>query len=138
MPYRFEGYYMGNCSPGGRKSLHIRDYLRFDNESLLKNYIEIESCFTSPEPSVAHLTADGEVAFSAEWRDEKELSALETVHREAMRYARTFFDIFYREGALIDPRLPEEMFAAEGCHWVSRQAVDDWTASPIPMKPWEV
>ena len=137
MPFHFQGYYLGNCSPGLRKSENIQDYLEFQNDSLLKNYIEIESFFTSPEPSVRRFSQEGEVVFLEEKRSANDLDELRLVHNMAMDLASTFFSCFYTENEVINPGLPEEMFAADGCHWVQHQAYDDWTGKLIPTKKWE-
>ena len=137
MPCRFRGFYMGNCNPGGRKCIHIEDYLAFQNDSLLRNYIELERFFTSPEPSVRCMGPNGEIVFFEEKREAKELEELALVHRKALSFAQMFFSSCYTEGEIIAPEIPEEMFAADGCHWVQTIAYDDWTGSRIPTKKWE-
>ena len=137
MPYHLEGFYFGNYSFSSRKSRHIRDYLKFYNDSLLRNYIEIESYFSSAEPSVSRMAVEGVPVFADEQRDEEGLTALKLVQHDAFQFAAEFFDLFYSEGETIDPCLPEEMFAADGCHWVPQLIIDDWTGRPIPTKQWD-
>lgn len=137
MPYQFQGFYLGNCSPGNRKSKKIRDYLEFQNDSLLKNYIEIENFFTSPEPSVRKFSSEGKVLFAEDFRSREELAELRFVQEEALRLAEIFFTSFYVENEVISSAVPEEMFAADGCHWVQQSAYDDWTGSLIPTKSWD-
>ena len=137
MPYRFDGYYLGDCNPDGRKSGNIKDYLEYRNDSILKNYIEIESFFTSYEPSVRKIDSNGEPLFLNDNRQPRDFEELRFVHELSMQYVRTFFTLFYSEDETIDSIVPEEMFAADGCHWVQNNAYDDWTGKPIPIKKWE-
>ncbi len=137
MPYRFQGFYLGNCNPAGRNSAHIKDYLRFQNNSILKNYIELEGFFSSAEPSVRTIAPSGTVVFSKEKREAEEIENLLVVQNVAKQFAQTFFELFYSENEVIDPEVPEELFAADGCHWVKNSAYDDWTGSKIPTKKWE-
>lgn len=136
MPYHFEGRYFGNYKMESRLTNHVVDYLRFRNDSLLSNYLEIESFFTSDEPSVWCIDPSGMVRFAKETRSAQELEILRVEHQEAMRLVEVFFDSFYEENEAIDSWVPEELYAADGCHWLQASAYDDWQGRPMPIKRW--
>ena len=115
----------------------ISDYLSYSDTTLMNNYIELESFFTSTEPSVERISPAGEVVFAPEVRSEEELQEIRLVHEYALSYADDFFRLFYEEGEQIDPSVPENMFAAEGYHWVQRGAYDDWSRKAIASRSWE-
>ncbi len=134
---RYMGYCFANYYPAHRHSDTIDDYLLTGKHYLLDNYMELESFITSPEPSVDHLTPDGEIVFAEEVRTKEDIRALKLVLSEAGKFALEYFRLFYQEGDLIDPDLIDEMFAADGCHWVQRFAWNDWSKSPVRTKPWQ-
>ncbi len=136
MPYSFTGYYFGNHTPDVRLQYNIIDYLESENETLLNNYIELENAFISPEPTVNRVTASGDIEFADEIRSREELDHLEIIHQNAVRTALEFFSLFYEKGDVVDPHLPEEMYAAEGFHWIQRNAFDDWARLNIKTKDW--
>ena len=134
------GFYFGNYSPGEREVLsieRIKDYLVAENKTLIKNFIELESFLSSPEPPVNHIAEDGSVVFEEEPRTPEELREFDLAFSVALNYANEFFRLFYQEGEVIRPRLPEEMFAAEGYHGVQQNAYDDWMKAKISVKKWQ-
>ena len=66
----------------------------------------------------------------------EEIRSVLFVHRQAEQFAERFLSLFYSEGDVIDPRVPEEMFAAEGYHWVRFGSFDDWAKTQIATKNW--
>ena len=136
VPWRMEGYYYGNYNEDDRACPDIEDYLTCGNPTLMANYMELESYFTSPEPSVDHISPQGEVVLAKEVRPPEEIRSVLFVHRQAEQFAERFLSLFYSEGDVIDPRVPEEMFAAEGYHWVRFGSFDDWAKTQIATKNW--
>ena len=130
------GLYFANYRPEYVNS-NITYYYHAEREVLLNNFIELESFITSPEPSVDHISEDGEVIFAEEIRSEEDLREVRLVLDLAEKFAVKFFDLFYQKNDMIDSGLIDEMFAADGCHWVQRFAWDDWSKSPIRTKPWQ-
>ena len=115
----------------------IKDYLVAENKTLIKNFIELESFLSSPEPPVNHIAEDGSVVFEEEPRTPEELREFDLAFSVALNYTNEFFRLFYQEGEVIRPRLPEEMFAAEGYHGVQQNAYDDWMKAKISVKKWQ-
>ena len=137
LPYRLYGLYYGNHRPDARLSYDITDYLETENDTLLQNFIELEDSFISPEPAVDRVTREGEVVFAPEIRSGEELRQLQLVHETALGFAKDFFSRFYERGEVIDPRVPEETFAADGFHWVQTSAYDDWARTNVAPKEWK-
>lgn len=134
---QFKGFCFANYAPNHRRVASIEDYLITEKNKLMQNYMELEGFMTSPEPSVDYLTKEGNVIFAKEIRNEDDLQALDLVLAESEKFALEFFKLFYQKGETIRPELIDEMFAAEGCHWVQRFAWNDWSKSPISTKPWQ-
>ena len=136
---RLDGFYFGNYAPGERERLRIErieDYLLFENRILVTNFLEPEGFFSSPEPAVDHIAEDGSVVFEDEPRTAEELQEFSLVFSAALDYAKEFFRLFYQAGESVCPKLPEEMFAAEGYHGVQRSIYDDWPKAKIPVRKW--
>ena len=131
LPYRMKGYYFGNYISITKGKCDIEYYLQGSNMAFLNSYIEMEGYMTSPEPSQDSMNADGTVKFSEEVRTPRELQDFRLVFDAALGFAEEFFRLFYREGEVISPAVPEEMYAAEGYHWVQQRAFDDWQHVPI-------
>ena len=55
----------------------------------------------------------------------------------ALGFAKDFVSRFYERGEVIDPRVPEETFAADGFHWVQTSAYDDWARTNVAPKEWK-
>ena len=140
LPCSLKGFYFGNYSPGEREQLFmdgIEDYLIAENKTLIKNFVELESFFSSPEPPVDHIAEDGSVVFEKEPRMPEELREFDLAFSVALDYANEFFRLFYQEGEVIRPRLPEEMFAAEGYHGVQHSIYDDWPKAKVRTRSWQ-
>ena len=137
LPFSLCGFYYGCYSHDARICPDISDYLSGNNETLMNNYIELESFITSTEPSVDRVSPSGEVVFAPEVRTEEELREIDLVHRDALRFAKEYFASFYAPGEEISSAVPEEMFAAEGYHWVQHSAYDDWIRKRIASRQWQ-
>ena len=138
LPFTLFGLYFGSETPDERLCRDIDHYLTGrENETLLKNFIELESAFISPEPSVDHISPGGEVVFSEEIRDRDEIDGALQVHEFVLRFSKEFFSLFYETGEVIRSQVPAEMFAADGCHWVQSSAYDDWAKRKTATKNWQ-
>ena len=137
LPFKLYGFYYGNHNPDDRVSYTITDYLETERDTLMQNFIELECAYISPEPAQDTMTADGHVRFLGEVRTPAELRRLDLLQKTALRCAKDFFDIFYVWGEVIDPRVPEEMFAADGYHYIQTEAYDDWAQTSVASKAWK-
>lgn|GEM_PF-1232789 len=134
LPFRLKGYYFGSYSPTSKGKSDIEYYLQGNNKAFLNSYIEMESYLTSPEPPQDCMQADGTAVFDEEVRSPRELQEFRMVFDAALSFAEEFFRLFYREGETISAAMVEEMYAAEGYHWVQQQIYDDWFRVPISRK----
>ena len=137
LPFRMVGYYFGNYSTDSVVGSDIQYYLSVENKTIIRNFIELESFFISPEPSVDYVAEDGVVVFENEPRTAEEINECNLVFSIALGYANEFFRLFYQEGKIIRPDLPEEMFAAEGYHGVQTTAYDDFCKAKHKMQMWQ-
>ena len=133
---QLKGYYFGKYNSDETEQCEIDFYLKGENEILLENYIELESFFSAPEPSIERITEDGIIEFQQEVRSNKEIDDMKYVLDRTESFAKLFFELFYEEGSVIRPVLPEEMFAADGYHWVQQTAYDDWLKKKIKTRKW--
>ena len=131
LPYRMKGYYFGSFSHDKKRKSDIDYYLRGNNLALLNSFIEMEGYLTSPEPAQDYMNEDGTVVFAEEVRSPQELKGFRMVFDAALCCALDFFRLFYQEGEVIAPCVVEEIYAAEGYHWVQQHAFDDWLKIPI-------
>ena len=136
LPINFIGFYFGNYEKDKSDKCEIKEYLKGDNPTLLLNYIELESFFSAPEPSVECIAPDGSVVFQQEVRSDQEIEDLKFVLNRSEEFAKRFFELFYEEGEVIRPVLPEEMFAADGYHWVQKTAYEDFFKRKIKTRKW--
>ena len=136
LPIKLKGFYFGNYKKNTSEMCDIEKYLKGDNPTLLMNYIELESFFSAPEPSVECIAPDGSVVFQQEVRSDQEIEDLKFVLNRSEEFAKRFFELFYEEGEVIRPVLPEEMFAADGYHWVHKTAYEDFFKRKIKTRKW--
>ena len=136
LPVKLKGFYFGNYEKDELEKSNIEEYLKGDNPTLLLNYIELESFLSAPEPSVECITEDGRVEFQQEVRTDQEIEDLKYVLKKSEQFAKLFFGLFYSEGEVIRPVLPEEMFAADGYHWVQQTAYEDLFKRKIKKRKW--
>ena len=83
------GLYAGNYKSKTETGTKISYYFQGNHDSLLRNFIEIESIFSSPESSVDYIDEDGTVIFGEELRDKLVVytAALEKAKaKEMIRY----------------------------------------------------
>ena len=134
LPNKLVGFYYGNYAFEPEDDCDIHYYLQEDSTKLLDNYIELESFFSSPEPSAERVTSTGDICFAKEIRSEEDLNDLQIVLDHAQKYIEVFFELFYQFGEQIRPVIPEELYGAGGYHWVQRFAYDDWMKVAILKK----
>ena len=131
LPYTLKGYYFGSYKSSEKQNCDIEYYLHGSNMTFLNSFIEMEGYMTSPEPAQSCMQKEGTPEFSKETRTAQELHDFWTVFHAALRFAEDFFRIFYYEGDVIASSIVEELYAAEGYHWVQQRAFDDWLQVPI-------
>ena len=135
LPLDMRGYYFARpWYENNGMSCPACYYLCGENDFLLRNYLEAEHFMTAPEPSMDRMLPDGEPRLAEEARSGEDLGDVSAVLREAVRFTARFIDLFYVPGEVIRPALPEEMYAADGYHWVMREFYDDWSQSPVGRK----
>ena len=98
---------------------------------LMSNWLEMESYITSPEPSQDSMKEDGTIVFAEENRSPQELQQFQMVFDAALSFASDFFQLFYQNAEIISPAVAEEIYAADGYHWIQQHMYDDWFKVPI-------
>ena len=130
LPFVMKGFYIGkNSAPPLDDSIEY--YLKNGNSLLLQRFIELETFFTSPEPSQSHMSEQGIPAFLKERRDMKELREVISVLKKAEEFAREYFALFYQKGQYVAPDFIEEIYAAEDYYAAQYTLYDDWLGVPI-------
>ena len=131
LPYPMKGFYFGSYNLENKGKCDVDYYLHGSNPAFLNSFIEMEGYFTSPEPAQDCMGKDGTAVFFKETRTQQELQEFRMVYDAAMQIAEDFFRLFYQDGETISPAVVEEMYGAEGYHWVQQHAFDDWLQVPI-------
>jgi hypothetical protein len=130
LPFGLKGFYLGkNSAPPLDDSIEY--YLKNGNSLLLQRFIELETFFTSPEPSQSHMSEEGTPVFLEERRDIQELCEVTAVLKQAEDIACEFFTLFYQKGQYVSSRLIEEIYAAEDYYAAQYTLYDDWFGVPI-------
>ena len=132
------GLYAGNYKSKTETGTKISYYFQGNHDSLLRNFIEIESIFSSPESSVDYIDEDGTVIFGEELRDKQSLEELVMIQETALETAKEFFELFTPGIPEIDPDMIETIYAAFGGDTVIREAYNDLTKMPIRGKQWSI
>ena len=135
LPFTLRGFYYGTYSSTEVDDNVIEYYLQGDNPALLKEYINMESFFSSPEPAVDHMAEDGIPVFAQEVRDEKDLRNLGLCWETALSFSREFFRLFYQPGKEIISGLIEEMYAAVSHLGNEMPVYDDWFGTEVNKRP---
>ena len=108
-----------------------RYYLQGENDFFLRNYMEAERFMTSLEPSVDYIAEDGTPILAEEVRSTEDMREIALVAETIGTYLRTFFELFYAPDDIIRPELAEELYAADGLHWVTKSVYDDLYKKPF-------
>lgn len=130
LPFRFKGFFFGCYSPASLSDDGTDYYLQKNNPLLLNRYVELESFFSSPEPSLKCMGVDGEPVFEPERRNRQELQDASVVWESAKSFSREFFDIFYCIGEYVSPDLIEEMYATKDYCIDQYSVFDEWLGVP--------
>lgn len=125
-PFDIYGLYFGKPAYTAIPREDIEYYFRSEDSVLLRNFMEMEGVMTSPEPSVTEFSEDGTPVFAKEVRTEERLSEMKLVQDVVRAYVNDYFDLFYCCGDVIRPVIPEEIYAADGYHWVFEGGFEDW------------
>lgn len=132
LPLTLRGYYFARPRyENAESACNMRYYLQGKNDFFLRNYMETEHFMTSPESSVDYIAEDGTPVLAEEVRNAEDMREIALVAEVIQTYLRTFFELFYAPGDTIRPELPEELYAADGYHWVMKNAYDDWSKKPL-------
>ena len=134
LPYRLTGYYFSRYTVPGRENCQIECYFDKSKLKMMDSYIEVEEYLTSPEPSLDRLNREGKALFAKEVRSEQELQELRLVLDTAEQFGKEFFSRFYWGDEYISSALLDEIYGAEGCHWVQHSAYDDWLRVEIKRR----
>ena len=129
--FKMKGFYFGCYNPSALINDGTDYYLRGDNPLLLNRYVELESFFSSPEPSQKCVTEKGEVVFDEERRSSQELQDIKAVWSSAKSFAVEFFDVFYQTGEYISPSLVEEIYATKDYYINPYSLFDEWLGVPL-------
>ena len=134
LPFSMHGLYYGTYAGEGSDETPIEFYLRGENPELLRTYLDLETFFSSPDPSLDHISEDGTPVYQKETRSEEDLPMLWMAWDTAEAFAKEFFDLFYIAGEEISPGLIEEMYAAEVYLGLERPLIDDWLQVPLKKR----
>ena len=129
---RFSGLYFGRPNYY-EESGEIEYYCRGENSFFTNNYMEMEVFMSSPEPSLDRYDELGRPVFAREPRSAEEIRELQWVQDRMERFALDYFERCYR-GGVIDSRVCEELYAADGCHRIFRRSYDDWGQFTLERK----
>ena len=136
VPFSMEGFYLGNYKAEPEPGCRISYYLQGENDTLIRNYIEVEACFTSPEPSVDSIDENGDVVFAEEWRDSISIEETGRIQDLAAEAVREFFCRFYAPGMEIDSALIGELYSLRDGRPVISGAYNDLIKKEIGGKVW--
>ncbi len=131
LPFSLHGLYYGTYSRDKADESVFEYYLQGENPELLRTYLDLETFFSSPEPSLDHISEQGTPVFQKENRSEESFPVLRAAWDAAEAFTAEFFDLFYIKGEEIAPRFIEEMYAAEACLGLERPVIDDWLQIPL-------
>ncbi|MBQ1407811.1 MAG: hypothetical protein IIY88_06725, partial [Eubacterium sp.] len=137
MPYELKGVFFGTRNETEAAKYKFDWYLRGENDTLMRNYVELESYYCSPEPSMTMISEEGEPVFAEERRTPEELEEFKLVAERTLAFAEEYFDKLNKKAELVRPAIPEEMFAADGFHDVQRVAYEDWGGKTIRSRAYD-
>ena len=137
LPAEIRGFYAGNYKTMPRDGCLIEYYFQGINDTIFRNFMELEGVFTSPEPSVDHIQEDGTVVFSREYRGESEKNDIALIQESALGFALEYLRLFGFPEQSVDAGLVEELFAANGNHIVISRQYNDLIQREIETKPWQ-
>ena len=86
---------------------------------------------TSPEPSTIAFSDEGAPVFAREVRPAERFRQLRITHDAIREYVNAYFDLFYFPGDVLCPRVLDEVYGADGYHWVYEWMYDDWSLKII-------
>ena len=131
LPFTLHGLYYGTYVHDKADESPIEFYLQGENPTLLQTYLGLETFFSSPDPSLDHISELGIPVYQKENRTEEDLHMLQIAWDAAEAFVKEFFDLFYMAEEKIAPRFIEEMYAAEAYPGLERPAIDDWLQIPL-------
>ena len=130
LPFSMQGFYFANYSPG-REEASIEYFLQGENTAFLRNYLDVEAYMSSPDPSLDHISEQGEPVFQAESRSGENLQALAAAWDAAGSFIQKFFESYYCPEDSIQPGLIEEMYAAQTYLGAEMPLMEDWFQTPL-------
>ncbi len=125
-PFALEGIYMAKPAYAGGRWDNIRYYLREGETPILRDYMRMESIFTSPEPALAAYAEDGSPVFQEEVRSAEKLELIRRVQKLALSFGADMIELFYYRGFSLDPALIESLYCHVDTNVVSPVDYDDW------------
>ena len=126
-----QGFYYGSYSTDKMEGISVEYYLQGENPAFLQTYLDLESYFSSPEPSLDHFSEHGTPVFQAENRSKEDFQALGTAWDAAESFVNDYFDLFYSTEDSIQPGLIEELYASQTYLGVEMPLIDDWYQTPL-------
>lgn len=130
-PFALHGLYFARPPYMAQPSEDIDYYFDAEESAFQRNFMEMEGVMTSPEPSVLSFSDDGRPVFAREVRPEERLRQMQLAQGVIREYLNDYFDLFYFPGDGIRSVVPEEIYAADGYHWVFEWMYDDWVQARI-------
>ena len=134
---KLQGFYAGNYKTSTAEGCSIEYYFHGRNDTLFRNYMELEGIFTSPEASTDHIDATGQIVFSPEHRSEEMMADAACVQQSALAFVQEYLRLFGFPDRGIASELIEEIFAANPKHLTVSPPYNDLTRSVIERKSWQ-
>ena len=125
VPFELSGYYFAAPEYSEDQPEEIRYCYDGGDSFFRRQFIEMESLMTSPEPSLDGFSEEGEPVFAEEIRSPETLSRVKKAQDELIAFAETWLELFY-DGIRIRPEFAAALYAAEGVHEIEHTAFDDW------------
>ena len=94
---KMDGYYVGIPNHVSKYDENIRYFLDHDLISF-DTLMKVEGYFTSPEPALDYIGADGTPILAEEVRTRNVMDRIQRIHEYARRYFDEFFERLYRGG----------------------------------------
>ena len=130
---KMDGLYVGIPIYVSKYDPNIRYY--FDQDLMdYETEMKLEVYFTSPEPALNHIDADGKPIFMAEVRTRKQTDRLKRIHDEIKHSLTVYVDALYDQGELADKNLIFELCKLINRYHVENYYYDDMSGEEISTR----
>ena len=121
------GFYVSRSAFGRDRDCRIYSWFEKGEGSLfLRNYLEMESVLTSPEPAVDGYDTDGTPHFADEYRTSETLDRVSRIHDMITRTVLDLLELPGYDGGVVRPCFAEALYGMDGLHGTVGALQDDW------------